>query len=286
MKALERLPVVAAEPAARITLSPTLVDLHCHILPDLDDGPVNVDFSLLMARRAAESGIHIVVATPHIRDDFVVTRKAIDARVALMNDRIAAEGLPLSVLAGGEISLEKAAELPDEELAGFALGDSRWLLLESPFKAGGVEVEPTIEGVRERGFKVVLAHPERCRLFLDDFDRLSRLVDSGVLCSVTAASVAGGFGDRVRQFTLRMLRAGLVHNIATDAHDHLHRPPVLLENLAETELDIPGLARQRAWYTTTAPVAILADRPLPDRPPLPDPPPQRGWRRLLSRSAR
>ena len=281
MRALDRTELPAAAPV-RNTLSPTLVDLHCHILPGLDDGPVNLDFSMLMARRAAEAGTQMIVATPHIRDDYAVPATAIDASVGALNEQIEKEGLPLTVMAGGEVALTKAAALPDEELSRFTLAGGRSLLLESPFRRDTIDVEATIADVQSRGYTAILAHPERCHLFLNQPERLERLVESGVMCSLTAVSIAGGFGDRVRRFSLRLLAGGLVHNIASDAHDHLHRPPTLLEHLIDTEDEIPGFDRQRAWYTTTAPVAILADRPLPARPPLPEVK-QSGWRRLLSR---
>ena len=100
--------------------------------------------------------------------------------------------------------------------------------------------------VQARGFKPLLAHPERCPIFQHDPDRLQRLVNSGVLCSITAASMAGGFGTTVRRFTLELLHDGLVHDVASDAHDHLHRPPDLLAGFESAETEIPGIVESGA----------------------------------------
>ena len=260
-----------------------MIDLHCHILPGLDDGPVNFDFSVAMARSAAEAGIQVMVATPHIRADYEVDPDTLEPRVRRLNDALEAEDIQLAVLAGGEVSLQKASELDDETLRKVCLGRSDYLLLESPYRSSDIDIEGIVSDVQDRGFKPLLAHPERCPIFQHDPDRLQRLVNSGVLCSITASSMAGGFGTTVRRFTLELLHDGLVHDVASDAHDHLHRPPDLLAGFESAEAEIPGIGEQATWFTVTSPVAILAGRPLPARPdPLPRPPTSR-WRRLVSR---
>jgi hypothetical protein len=93
----------------------------------------------------------------------------------------------------------------------------------------------------------------------------------------------GRFGNTVRMFTVQMLREGLVHDVASDAHDHIHRPPGLVEGFARMNDEIPGIDRYTAWYTVTSPVAILAGNPLPKGPDFQSAPPSR-LRRLLGRS--
>ena len=260
-----------------------MIDLHCHILPGLDDGPVNLDFSVAMARAAAENGIQVMVATPHIRADYDVDPGAIEGLVKELDDAVEADGTQLLVLAGGEVSLQKATELDDDVLRTVCLGSSDYLLLESPYKAIDIDIEGIVREVQGRGFKPLLAHPERCPIFQHDPDRLQRLVNMGVLCSITAASLAGGFGATVRRFTLELVHDGLVHDVASDAHDHLHRPPDLLTGFDSAEAEIPGIRDQAPWFTVTAPVAILAGRALPARPDPPPRPPTSRWRRLVSR---
>jgi protein-tyrosine phosphatase len=94
----------------------------------------------------------------------------------------------------------------------------------------------------------------------------------------------GRFGEPVRTFTVSMLREGLVHDIASDAHDHLHRPPNLVEGFDNVKGELPGIEKHTAWYTVTSPVAILAGNPLPKAPELGDSPAPSRLRRLLGRT--
>jgi protein-tyrosine phosphatase len=258
-----------------------VIDLHCHILPGLDDGPANLDFSLAMARAAVESGTQLIVATPHIRADFDVDPSEIEPRVDLFNERLQQERLPLRVLPGAEIGWAGATDLDDSQLARLSLGSGRRVLLESPYGKKPVDLESIIAALAERGFQVVLAHPERCPLFQRDLERLRRIVDGGALCSITAGSMMGRFGQSVRAFTVEMLRNGLVHDVASDAHDHLHRPPGLVAGFDALEEEIPGIAATASWFTVTAPVAILAGNEMPTRPNLENGPKPSGLRRLL-----
>ncbi|MEA2439352.1 MAG: protein-tyrosine phosphatase [Thermoleophilaceae bacterium] len=260
-----------------------MIDLHCHILPGLDDGPSNLDFSLAMARAAVESGTQLIVATPHIRADFDVDPTEIEPRVDLFNERLQRDRLPLRVLPGAEIGWASATDLDDTQLARLSLGSGKRVLLESPYGKKHVDLEGIIAALSERGFQAVLAHPERCPLFQRDPERLRKLVAGGTLCSITAGSMLGRFGDVVRAFTVEMLRGGLVHDVASDAHDHIHRPPGLVAGFEDVKAELPGIERHAAWYTVTSPVAILAGNPLPQAPEISEPPPSR-LRRLLGRT--
>jgi protein-tyrosine phosphatase len=262
-----------------------VIDLHCHILPGLDDGPSNLDFSLAMARAAVESGTQLIVATPHIRADFNVDPAEIEPRVDLFNARLQRDRLPLRVLPGAEIGWATAPELDDTQLARLSLGSGRRVLLESPYGKKPVDIEGIIAGLATRGFQAVLAHPERCPLFQRDPERLRKIVADGALCSITAGSMLGRFGAPVRSYTIGMLRDGLVHDVASDAHDHLHRPPGLVDGFDDVKADLPGIERHSAWYTVTSPVAILAGNPLPKAPDIAAPKPA-GLRRLLGRARR
>lgn len=260
-----------------------MVDIHSHILPGLDDGPSNFDFSLAMARAAVESGTQIVVATPHIRSDFAVDIGEIAGLVDELNDRLEADRMPLRILPGGEIGWSYLPSLDDADLAKLRLGSSDYLLVETPHGQRSADFEGAIEELNERGYKAVLAHPERCPLFQRDPGRLEAIVAEGSLCSVTAGSMVGRFGERVRQFTMELFVRGLVHDVASDSHDHLNRPPGLQQAFTAAEAGLPGIAEHRPWFTTTAPVAILSGRPLPPVPQIDS----RGngrWRRLFARS--
>jgi protein-tyrosine phosphatase len=235
-----------------------------------------------MARAAVEAGTQLIVATPHIRADFDVDPTEIEPRVDLFNDRLQRERMPLRVLPGAEIGWASASDLDDIQLARLSLGSGGRVLLESPYGKKPVDLEGIIAGLAARGFQAVLAHPERCPLFQRDPARLRKLVAGGTLCSITAGSMQGSFGDTVRTFTIEMLRDGLVHDVASDAHDHIHRPPALVDGFEDVKAELPGIERHAAWYTVTSPVAILAGNPIPKAPEISAPAPSR-FKRLLGR---
>jgi protein-tyrosine phosphatase len=236
-----------------------------------------------MARAAVDAGTQLLVATPHIRADFDVDPTEIEPRVDLFNERLQRERLPLRVLPGAEIGWASASDLDDAQLARLSLGSGRRILLESPYGKKPVDMEGIIAGLAGRGFQSVLAHPERCPLFQRDPDRLRKLVAGGALTSITAGSMLGRFGQTVRSFTIDMLRDGLVHDVASDAHDHIHRPPNLVDGFDDVKADLPGIEHHAAWYTVTSPVAILAGNPIPEAPQINVPAPSR-LKRLLGRS--
>src|SRR3954451_10229803 len=150
-----------------------------------------------MARAAVEAGTQLMVATPHIRADFDVDPEEIEPRVDLFNDRLQREGVPLRVVPGAEIGWGSALERDDGLLAKLSMGSGGRILLESPYGRKPVDVEAIVDGLGERGFQAVLAHPERCPLFQRDIERLAKIVEKGVFCSITAGSMAGRFGASV-----------------------------------------------------------------------------------------
>jgi protein-tyrosine phosphatase len=236
--------------------------------------------TLAMAGVAAAAGIRTIVATPHIRDDYPFDLSTLVERVAEVNGALTAGGIGVEVVPGGEVSVPKSGEMSDDSLRAVALGGGPYLLVESPYTTATDMLENALFSLQVRGFRPVLAHPERSPSFLADIDRLGRIVERGVLCSVTAASMRGRFGKTVRAFTRDMFRAGLVHDVASDAHDPEQRRPELLSGFEALDGDLRGLAEQAAWYTEAAPAAMLAGAELPERPE----PPRRGMlRRLLAR---
>ncbi len=239
-----------------------MIDLHCHVLPGIDDGPRTLDDSIALARVAAAGGVRTIVATPHVSWDYPNDAGAIASLVDAVNARLAAERIELTVVRGAELAFTRIADIPDRELGGLALGGNRWLLVEPPFTPSVVGLENVIAGLRARGHEVVLAHPERCPAFHRDLEALTRLSASGVVCSITAGSLVGRFGREVRRFALALVEAGLVQNVASDAHDATRRPPGLA-----AELEQAGLGGLRAWTTEAVPRAILAGEALPPRPP-------------------
>lgn len=248
-----------------------MIDLHSHILPGIDDGPPTLEASLELARAAVEAGTETILATPHINDYPEIDAARIASGLEELRPALADAGIPLEVLPGGEIAIWRLVDLDDATLRALALGGGPYLLVESPFSPVVGDFEPMVLDLHSRGHSVLLAHPERCPAFQRDPDRLARLVSAGVLVQLTAGSMAGAFGTTVRRFSAALLRDGLVHVVASDAHDTLRRPPGLLTGFAALEGELPGLGEQAPWLTQAVPRAVLDGAPLPPQPPLPKP---------------
>ena len=247
-----------------------VIDLHAHILPGLDDGPPTLDAAVEMAAATVEAGTRVMAATSHINRGFGLRAAELAEARAVLNERLRAEAIPLEVVQGGEISLARLDGLDDDELRGLTLGDGPWLLLECPLSPSAPSLEPAVAALRNRGFEILLAHPERSPNLMRGPEPLGRLVELGALAQVTSGSFAGEFGDVVRRAAFAMLEAGLVHVLSTDAHSAYHRPPDLRPALAALDRRYSeGAEEQYEWMTTDAPGALLAAAPLPERPELP-----------------
>ena len=228
-----------------------------------------------MARTAAADGIRVMVATPHVSFQYELDPMDVGRRVGELNLALARKEVPVAVLPGGEIALTRLTALEPAELRMLSLGAGPYLLVETPYAGAAPFLEDVLFDLDVRGFQTILAHPERCAMFETDRDRLARLVERGVLCSVNAGSMAGQFGRRVRDFAVHLFRAGLVHNVSSDAHDDEVRRAELRWGFERLDGDLPGIAEQVEWFTQTAPAAIVAGAQLPAAP---EPPaPRRAW---------
>lgn len=255
-----------------------MIDLHCHILPGIDDGPATIEESVAMARAAHAAGTRAIVATPHVSWRYANESHSIARLVERVNARLEEEGVGVKIHAGAEVAMTRVSELGADELARLTLGGGRWLLLEPPFTPVGTGFELAVAQASGQGHRIVLAHPERCPAFHRDPHALRALVQGGALTSITAGSLTGRFGGEVRRFALALLEQGLVHNVASDAHDVHHRPPSIAAELREA-----GAQELAQWLTEDVPQAILSGTAIPARPPVdvhPAPPPRRRLRWL------
>lgn len=251
-----------------------MIDLHCHILPGLDDGPADAATMLAMARLAVDDGIETVVATPHVNFHYDYELAEIGRRVVAANALFAEQGLPLELLPGAELDIARLAEIGGAELRGLTLGRGRALLVESPYAPVAGPLDELVYDLQLQGYAPVLAHPERSPVFQSDRARLERLVERGVLCSITAGSIEGAFGQVVRRTALGLLARGLVHNVSSDAHDPDRRPPTLGSALREAVRHRDASPELARWLTLEAPEAIVSGDSVPTRP---DPPHPRRW---------
>jgi protein-tyrosine phosphatase len=255
-----------------------VIDLHSHVLAGIDDGPASIDQSLELARAAVREGITTLVATPHVNRRYANDSATIAAKAAELSERLAAEGVELEIRAGAEIALGVAVELDAGELRRLGLGGGPWLLVEPPFSPQASGLEILLLDLQRRGHRIVLAHPERCPAFQRDPRTLRSLVGDGVLTSITAGSLVGRFGGEVRRFAIDLIAEGLVHNVASDAHDGGTRAPGIAAELAQS-----GVAVLASWWTDEVPRAILRGEEIPPRPPVALPQARRPgrWSRLL-----
>ncbi len=238
-----------------------MIDLHTHVLPGIDDGPETVEDSLELARAAVAAGTQTLVATPHVSWTYPNDPATIAARVEELRARLDAEGIPLDVRAGAEIAMTRLVDMQAEDLLPLRLGGGGWLLVEPPFSPTVTGLEPLLFDLQRQGHGILLAHPERCPAFHREPEMLREFVHEGVLTSVTAGSLAGRFGGEVRRFALKMVRERLIHNVTSDAHDTVRRPPGVT-----VELRKAGLGPLEEWLTEAVPAAILSGGEIPPRP--------------------
>jgi len=238
-----------------------VIDLHSHVLPSIDDGPKTLDGSLELAKAAQAGGTTTLLATPHVNARYPNDAATIARLVAELSARLRADGIALEVRPGAEIAITQVAELDPAELGALGLGGGPWLLVEPPFTPISSGVDAILYELLRRGHRVLIAHPERSPAFQRDPEMLVGLVRAGVLTSLTAGSLTGQFGNTARRFAHGLLEHNLAHNLASDAHDHLRRPPTMA-----AALRLAGPPELGVWLTHDVPAAILAGAEIPARP--------------------
>lgn len=239
-----------------------MIDLHSHVLPGLDDGAASLEESLGIARAAAADGTVALAGTPHVREvDYPTAPEAMEHALGAVRAAVAADGIEIAILGGGELALDRLGALSNDDLRRFGLGGSaRYVLLEMPYLDWPLELRDRAFELQLRGFTPVLAHPERNPAVQEQPALLAELVQAGVLVQLTAASVDGRGGRRAQKTASVLLDAGLAHLIASDAHAPSVREVGLSSAVAA--LGDPALA---TWLTTDVPAAIVAGEPAPAR---------------------
>lgn len=220
-----------------------VIDTHLHILPGVDDGPETIVESLALARALVQEGIHSAIATPHYNDEFP-RRSAIEIRerVSHLQQELDRHGIPLHLFAGHE-ALISAGLVEDIQTGRLAtLNGSCYLLLELWSSSWLPETERLIFHLRAHGIVPIVAHPERHRAIQQDPDRLSTLQQQGALAQLTASSLVGMQGRTIRRCAETLLKQGLIHLIASDAHGLHRRPPGVVRGL-ERATELVGRAK-------------------------------------------
>lgn len=239
-----------------------MIDLHCHILADLDDGALDLDDSVAMARQAELDGIAVVCATPHIRHDHDVAIEELAARVHTLQRRLDGEGVDVRIVPGGELAQTDADRLTDVQLQLVTLGGAgRWVLLEPAPGPLGEGLDELVGRLAGRGLSTIVAHPER-HAGADFEERLRGLAAAGCLIQWTAAFVAD---VAIGELVPRLAGEGLVHLLGSDAHSsHGGRPVRLAAGFAR--LATVCASERIEWMVDRAPQAIVRGEPVGPMP--------------------
>jgi protein-tyrosine phosphatase len=199
-----------------------MVDVHCHILPGLDDGPETMDESLAMAEAAIADGITHVVATPHSSSEFAFNF----SRLSRLRETLQTEiGDRLTLATGCDFhlnpeNLQALRARPSE----FCINQRDYLLVEFNEISIPPAMDDTLHGLQLRGIRPIITHPERNGILRRQPQRLAKWVHLGCFVQVTAGSLTGAFGPRAQEDSLCWIAQGLVHLVATDAHNTKRRP--------------------------------------------------------------
>ncbi len=204
-----------------------MIDIHCHILPGVDDGARDIDESIAMARRSVENGVTHIIATPHFNSSYLVDRPLVIERVRDVQAALDRENIPLTILPGNEVRIESIAFVKEnaEQRRFCYLGNAeKFILLEqkwSGYNEGSIDL---LEWFKERGVTIIVPHPERHFFFRDNPDQLLKLLDAGAWTQVSVDSLLGKNSPEAQTFAEWLLENDRVHTLATDAHNTNRKP--------------------------------------------------------------
>jgi protein-tyrosine phosphatase len=242
-----------------------MLDLHCHILPGIDDGAVDLEMALGMARMAAADGIHTIACTPHIYPGvYENTAAGIRAAIKAFQAELDARRIALRLVEGADVHIDPGlvASLRNGKVP--TLAGSRYLLLEPPHHVAPPRFEDVIFELMTAGFVPVITHPERLSWVETHYDLFMRLSHRGAWMQITAGALTGRFGRRVRYWGERFVGDGHCMVLATDAHHPERRPPLLAEAREAASILVGG--EEATHMVVTRPQGIVEDLP-PDQLP-------------------
>lgn len=202
-----------------------MTDIHCHILPGVDDGAERLKDALAMARLAADCGIRDIIATPHFqgREGELEKLPGISRRLEALNQALERENIPLGIHPGAEIlCLPETVELARRGLLP-TLGETNYVLCEFFFDAPYEFMDRILDGIAEGGYRIVVAHPERYETVIRDPRGARQWFRKGYVIQLDKGSILGAFGGRVQGAARWLLDTGFAHLIASDAHSPRRR---------------------------------------------------------------
>ncbi len=228
-----------------------MIDVHCHILPDIDDGASDFDESLEMANIASKDGICKIIATPHIYDGKYAIGDIIK-RVDYLNRLLKENSIPVIVYPGAEVSIG----LDPGMIPKYTLNHTKYTLVEFPHNHLPSFSGKILAWLISNGLKPIIAHPERNYTIIRSPESLLNLLDKNIYVQITAGSLTGDFGVDIQYCAKFLVDSGKVDMIASDAHSKEFRKPVLKEAAEAAAILVGRKASQR--LVSTNPAAILA----------------------------
>lgn len=208
-----------------------MIDMHCHILPYLDDGARDWDEAIRMAMVAVDNGIHTIIATPHHGNGrFMNDPKRIRLQADLLNEKLEARKIPLKVYPGQEYHLGQQYRQDFEQSNIQTLAGGSWLLVELPARRVPDYFPVFMEDAQRLGLRIIIAHPERNIALMKNMRLLERWTESGIRTQITAQSLLGFFGTRVQNYAFELCKRGCAHMLASDAHNTIARSFYLRES--------------------------------------------------------
>lgn len=240
-----------------------MIDIHCHILPAVDDGSRSIEESLKMAEIAVKDGIHQIVATPHSLDGVYTNRtEDIVAAVAALQVALAARHLDLKLHPGSDLHLatNMAQRIRNGEACSID-NAGKYMLLEFPSQMIPNGAKDEIFALKLNGITPIITHPERNAVVQHNPGLLYEFIQIGALAQVTAMSLTGDFGDYIAHVSHILMQHRLIHVIATDAHSAKDRRPIL-SGAVEQAADILKDYDEALRMVTSVPAAILSGQAL------------------------
>ena len=216
-----------------------MIDIHCHILPGIDDGAKDLNDSFEMARQAQSQGITRIVASPHHKNgSFDNNFQDILTGVNLLNKELTREGIDIEILPGQEVRIYGEME-EDLDVDLLTVNNSGvYMLIEFPSSHLPRYANKLLFDLQLKGIVPIIVHPERNREIMEDPSKLYRLIKEGSLSQVTASSVTGRMGKKIKKFSLDLLSHNLAHFIASDSHNTTTRPFDLREAYETVEKEL------------------------------------------------
>ncbi len=239
-----------------------MIDIHSHILPQVDDGPKSWDTSLEMCRMAADDGIEHIVATPHANERYQYNRQHLASNLEYLKVLVG-KAPKLSLGCDFHLSYDNLREVmvsPER----YTIEGSHYLLVELSNYSIPTQINDYFTRMADVGVIPVITHPERNPILQQTQERVLQWIDQGCVVQVTASAVTGGWGQKVVRAVEWLLERDAVHVMATDAHDTKHRPPSL-SAAREKVAKLCGDEVARALVDDN-PRAVINDRPLPYLP--------------------